>query len=87
MSAGAIRCGECDGEGLFGVRGCSHQGNCPCGSEDEVCGHCEGTGCEPCSICRDEVASEVTADGDLACKRCALKAHDAARPGGLVGVA
>lgn len=50
-------CEDCKGTGTVIVRGCGHQGNCPCGEDREFpCSRCRGTGRELCDWCGESPA-------------------------------
>lgn len=62
-------CPDCRGEGTIAVRGCEHQGACPCGGKDFPCDACKGSGVVPCSGC-GKPSVTTDADGDW-CRACA----------------
>lgn len=69
MSARA--CVDCGGSGETIVRGCSHQGNCPCGEDKAFpCPRCEGSKVEGCAFCGEPSVMVHPHIGD-ACQQCA----------------
>lgn len=70
MESGPRPCIECCGKGTTVIRGCSHQGNCPCGADEAVpCPRCEGSKVEPCDHCGEPSAIRYLG-ADL-CNPCA----------------
>jgi hypothetical protein len=66
---GPRACTECRGKGETVLRGCEHQGNCPCGEDRAFpCPRCEGSKVEPCDSCGEPSVDRY--QGEDLCAGC-----------------
>lgn len=65
------RCAECNGSGEVVIRGCHHQGNCPCGDDRAFpCPDCDGTGRGGCDHCGEPATHRALYSDQFFCDEC-----------------